>query len=70
MVAKNSVIIVLVVLLLLIGSAFVRFENQRYAMAVGMCPLDTASLDSQQKCMDKAQTRTSFVSHLFYALFP
>jgi len=67
---STSLIIVLAALLVWFGSALVRVENERYAMFVGLCPFDAKAMEPQQKCLDKTQTRTNPIWHLYYALFP
>lgn len=65
---KNFIIGVLVVAVLVLGSALVRVENQRYALSLGMCPGQAASMPPDLTCISKAETRTGWWWHLFYAL--
>lgn len=67
-VRKNLIIGVLVLTVLVLSSALVRVENQRYALAVGMCPGPAPGLPPDLKCAAEAQTRTGWWWHLFYAL--
>ena len=58
---------VAVLLIVWLSAALVRVENERYAMQVGMCWNDTMKLPDLA-CIEKAQTRTAWYWHLFYAL--
>lgn len=58
---------VAVLLIVWLSAALVRVENERYAMQVGMCWNDTLKLPDLT-CIEKAQTRTAWYWHLFYAL--
>lgn len=60
--------VVLLVLLIWVSSALVLVENERYALAVGMCKSDPVSLMSLPNCLAKTQTRTGWWWHLYYAL--
>lgn len=48
--------------------ALARVENQRYAMAIGMCrmppPVEAADLN----CLERVQTRTNPLWHVYYGL--
>lgn len=62
-----AIIAVLLLLLGFLADRLVRVENQRYALAVGMCKVDPADPVKQWMCLDSAQTRTSWFWHLYYA---
>lgn len=66
-VAKNIVIAALVLIVGYLCTVIVKIENERYAMAVGMCYDKTRQLPDLA-CVSKAQTRTSPFWHLFYAI--
>ena len=72
---RNIIIAILTVCLLVVTHALVRVENQRYAMMVGMCETSTPLVGTGKcvvvhdyQCLAKVQTRTSWWSHLYYAL--
>lgn len=58
---------VAVVLLVWFGAAIVRIENERYALALGMCRNDVTKM-ADLGCLDRTQTRTHWLWHLYYAL--
>jgi hypothetical protein len=64
---KDAVLVGLLVIVVWLCLALVRVENQRYALAVGMCR-DSASGVADWKCLRSVQTRTSWLWHLYYAL--
>jgi hypothetical protein len=64
---KNAIIAVLILLIALFADRVVRIENQREALAV-MCKLDPANPVLHWKCLETAQTRTTWFWHLYYAL--
>ncbi len=55
------------VLIVWLSAALVRVENERNALAVGMCWDDARKLPDLA-CIEKSQTRTAWWWHLFYAL--
>ena len=62
--------VIIVVLLLLVGflaDRLVRIENQRYALQVNLCKYDPAEPAKQWKCLETAQTRTSWFWQLYHA---
>lgn len=65
---KNFAIGVLALSVLFMGSALVRVENHRYALATGMCPGPASGLPPDLACISKAETRTGWWWHLYYAL--
>jgi hypothetical protein len=67
-VPKNFIIGVLAVAVLVLGSALVRVENQRYALSLGMCPGPAAGVPPDLACVSKTETRTGWWAHLFAAL--
>lgn len=66
---KNILIAALGALVLWESRTIIRIENQRYAMAVGLCR-NTAdpTLPSDTNCLASVQTRTSWAWHLYYGL--
>jgi len=58
---------VLVVLLIWFGAALVRVENERYALATGLCKYDATSLE-MFTCLQRTSTRTGWWWHLYHAL--
>ncbi|KND51240.1 MAG: hypothetical protein ABA06_02930 [Parcubacteria bacterium C7867-001] len=67
----SLVVVVLSVLLVWFGTTIVRLENYHYAVEVGMCGLETGSLDEaveRQECLNTTETRTSPFWHIWYAL--
>lgn len=65
---KNVIIGVLVLAVLVLGSALVRIENQRYALSLGMCPGPAAGVPPDLACIAKVETRTGAWAHLLAAL--
>lgn len=70
--AKNVLIIVLLIAVWKLGAAVVRLERYHYADLVGRCsqfdlknPLDSIH---RQKCLMEQETRTHWVWHIYYAL--
>lgn len=66
-----SIIVLLVVIVIWFGATIVRLENYHYAVQVGMCGLETKSLEEaseREACLNTSQTRTSSFAHLWYAL--
>jgi hypothetical protein len=73
-VLKNAIIAALVLCLFVVTNALVRIENQRYALITGMCPAAAQSLAAgdpleTSRCLERAETRTSWVWHVYYAVF-
>lgn len=60
---------ILAALLIWFCAALVRVENERYALAVGLCKYDATSLQ-MFTCLQHISTRTAWWWHLYYALFP
>ena len=68
---QKAAIAILMLLLLWMGSALVRVENERYALFTRVChsPLEASSDDAKEwNCLRTAQTRKSWVWHLYFAL--
>lgn len=59
-----------VAILVWLASALVRVENERYALFLGMCRSHSV-LGSQVdfSCLANVQTRTSWLWHLYWAVF-
>jgi len=65
---KERVCLIAAVLMIVwLSVALVRVENERYAMQVGMCWDEKLKLPDLV-CVRKAETRTAWYWHLFYAL--
>lgn len=60
------VIAVLIALLLWIGVALVRVENERYALLIGLCKVGISVTDNT--CLINIQTRTAWWWHLYHGL--
>jgi hypothetical protein len=65
---KNAIIAVLLLLTGFLTDRVVRIENQRYALAANICKSDPANPALQWKCLETAQTRTTWFWHLYYAI--
>jgi hypothetical protein len=65
---KIAILGILILLTGYLADRVVRIENQRYALLVNMCKFDPANATVQWNCLEKAQTRTSWLWHLYYAL--
>ena len=67
---KNTVILVLVVILVWFGTTIVRLENYYYASQMGFCQEYEIPLESQarNKCLNEKQTRTNPIWHLLHGL--
>lgn len=65
---KNAIIVVLILLVALLADRVVRIENQRYALYTNLCKYDPANPTVRWDCLEKAQTRTSWFWHLYYAV--
>jgi hypothetical protein len=65
---KNVIIGLLVVVILVLGSALVRVENQRYAMATGSCQNTNGGTFPDQECLAHFQSRAGWWWHLYYAV--
>lgn len=64
---KNVLLALALAAIMLLGSALVRTENQRYALQGGMC-IDPVLKIADLVCLKSVQTRTHWWWHLFYAL--
>lgn len=66
---KSAAILVMAGMLVWFAATIVRLENIHYAAELGMCDQFTGTtLYMRQDCLDKIQTRTSWVWHLLYGL--
>lgn len=64
-----TLILVLIAMLVWFGATIVRLESYRYAVEVGLCgTFGPLQLVERQACLDSAETRTSWVWHLYSAL--
>jgi hypothetical protein len=70
--AKNIVIAVLFIWVVVLSATVVRLENFHYASIVGMCPESKADNQLQtmqrHKCLHSTETRTNPLWHLLYAV--
>lgn len=69
-------IALLVLLLIWFGLTIIRLENAHYANFLGMCDKEGVvyntnpqALIERDQCSQAAETRTSGIWHLYYALF-
>lgn len=60
------VIVILLVIIVYFSLAIIRLENYHYAVQVGFC-LNT-NLEERGQCLNKIETRTNPLYHLFYGL--
>jgi hypothetical protein len=65
---KNLILAILILLVAFLADRAVRIENQRYALYVNLCKYDPANPTARWDCLEKAQTRTSWLWHLYYAM--
>lgn len=66
--AATVLIMFLLALLFWFGFALVRVENERYALQVGLCAFNPTDPLPLFDCLKKAETRTGWWWHIFYAL--
>lgn len=67
--AAVTIICTLLVINFWFAARIVHIENQRYALSLGLCSGDaTEALRRQADCLEAAETRTSPIYHLVYAL--
>lgn len=58
-------------LLIWLASALVRVENERYALFLGMCRSESVvGMQVDFACLADVETRTSWLWHIYWALFP
>ncbi len=65
---RNAIITVLLVAVVGLADRLVRTENQRYALLLDSCVLPGPVHLPDFGCLDKVQTRTSWLWHLYYGL--
>jgi hypothetical protein len=68
---KNALIVGLLGIVIWFGVTIVRLEKYHYASQLGMCSeygSDPQGLVTRDKCLDEAETRTSWAWHLYYAM--
>jgi len=63
----KAALIVVSLLLVLVTTALIRVENERYALSIGMC-WDKQLGVGDWRCLQSVQTRTGWVWHVFYAV--
>jgi len=66
--APMVLVMFLLTLLVWFGLALVRVENERYALQVGLCTFNPSDPLALFDCLKKAETRTAWWWHIFYAL--
>lgn len=66
--ASTVLVLLLLALLVWFGSALARVENERYAIQVGLCTFSPTDPPALFDCLEKAETRTGWWWHIFYAL--
>jgi len=54
--------------LIFVSVRLVDIENQRYALSMGMCPGRNGAPVPDLICIQKTETRTSWIWHLWYGL--
>lgn len=64
---KNITIFLLLFVVVYLGASLIKVENQRYALAVGLCRDSKTGL-TDNACLAKVETRTNPAWHLYYAL--
>jgi hypothetical protein len=72
-VVRYAIIVVLLVVVGVLADRLVREENQRYAFALGMCSDGLTGKNPSvgfldYGCLDKVQTRTGWMWHLWYGV--
>jgi hypothetical protein len=65
---KNAIIAILMLVVAFLADRVVRIENQRYALYSNLCKYDPANPKVRWDCLEKAQSRTSWFWHLYYAV--
>ena len=66
--AKNVVIVALLGIVLMLGNSLVRVENQRYGLLWALCRKEPLPTLDDFDCLERVQSRTSWVAHLYYAV--
>lgn len=61
-------ILLLLAVVVFLSARLVSVENQRYAAALGMCPMEYVPTIQDPTCLSKVETRTSWLWHLYYAV--
>lgn len=64
---RNVIILALLLAVAILTRAVVIAENERYALFTGMCRVE-APVPVDPNCLRTAETRTSWLWHLFYAI--
>jgi hypothetical protein len=65
---KIATIAVLLLLVAFLADRVARIENQRYALSSNICKFDPAKPAVQWDCLEKIQTRSSWLWQLYYAM--
>ncbi|TFB08169.1 hypothetical protein E3V08_05120 [Candidatus Atribacteria bacterium MT.SAG.1] len=60
------VIVILLVIIVYFSLTIIRLENYHYAVQVGFC--SGTNLEGRDQCLNKIETRTNPLYHLFYGL--
>lgn len=64
---RNITILFLMLTVAYLCAVIIRIENERYAMAIGMCFNKQLGVPDLS-CVRKAETRTSPLWHLYFAI--
>lgn len=71
---KNTIIAILLIVIFVFGATIVRVENERDGLDWGLLCNHTDFISSlidptsQRTCLQKVETRTSWVWHIFFAV--
>ncbi|MFL6628247.1 MAG: hypothetical protein ACJ8G1_17525 [Vitreoscilla sp.] len=65
--AERLLLLIAVIVIAWLAMVLVRVENQRYAMAVGMCQDKMLPGSHDYQCMKAVETRTGWWWHIYYA---
>ena len=66
---RSVLIVALTAALVLTGWRLIEIENQRYALLLGMCHQQDSATPYDFECLEKVETRTSWIEHLYFGLF-
>ncbi len=65
---EKIIIAILLALLIWFGTTIVLLENYHYASQLGFCQEYDLDLVGRDECLEKVETRTSWIWHLLYGL--
>lgn len=66
---RTLLIICLCATLFFTCDRLVEIENQRYALLLGMCHQQDPATLFDFECLEKVESRTSWIEHLYFGLF-